>query len=160
MDTKYELTRRQARQAAAIYLYQYLIIKANDDNNKRSFDLAKFIQDNTMNMNEILEKSFRTRKPVYLLENDLFTEIVKQLNDIDNDIKVIDQNLSDEWVFDRLSYMEQAILLVAYTEFKLGKVEHKIIINEAIEIAKIYCDDDSYKFINKVLDSISGIKNN
>ena len=58
------------------------------------------------------------------------------------------------WHFERLSYVEQAILLEATSELKLGLNNKNVVIDEAITIAKEYCDDESYKFINGVLDNL------
>lgn len=54
----------------------------------------------------------------------------------------------------RLSYIDQAILLVGTSEYNLNKDNKKIIIDEAVRIAKEYSDDDSYKYINGVLDNL------
>lgn len=62
--------------------------------------------------------------------------------------------LLTKWTFDRLSYIEQAILLESASEIKLGLNNKNIVINEAIKITKEYCDEDSYKYINGVLDRI------
>ena len=57
-----------------------------------------------------------------------------------------------EWSFDRLGYVEQAILLLAASELETGDLDRAIIVNEAIELTKKYCDDAAYKLINGVLD--------
>lgn len=67
---------------------------------------------------------------------------------------LIISNLKDNWTIDRLHYTDHAILLLATFELKHTDVERQIIINEAIILAKKYCDDDIYKFINGVLDNI------
>lgn len=59
-----------------------------------------------------------------------------------------------EWRFDRLGYMEQAILLVACSELELGYQEKVIIMNEAVRLAKDFGDEASYKLINGVLDAL------
>jgi len=66
-------------------------------------------------------------------------------------ITMVEQNLVN-WEFARLSKVEQAILLLAVTEISEQIVEKPIVINEAITLAKTYCDEDSYKFINATLD--------
>ncbi len=58
------------------------------------------------------------------------------------------------WTFDRLNYVDQAILLEAVSEIRSGLNSKNIVIDEAIRIAKEYCDEDSYKYINGVLDNI------
>lgn len=62
--------------------------------------------------------------------------------------------LLTKWTFDRLSYIEQAILLESASEIKLGLNSKNIVINEAVKITKEYCDEDSYKYINGVLDKL------
>lgn len=59
-----------------------------------------------------------------------------------------------KWSFDRLSYVEQAILLEAVSEMKLQINDASVIIDEAIILAKEYCDEESYRYINGVLDNI------
>jgi N utilization substance protein B len=50
--------------------------------------------------------------------------------------------------------IERAILEMATAELLTTPVPKKVVINEAIEIAKIYGADQGYRFINGVLDSI------
>ena len=49
--------------------------------------------------------------------------------------------------------MEKAILRVAVFELKdCVDVPYRVVINEAIELAKSFAADDSHKFVNGVLD--------
>lgn len=75
---------------------------------------------------------------------------------IKNEDKYIDNISSNlnRWSFDRLSFIDQAILLVGASEYNLNKENKKIIIDEAVRIAKEYSDEDSYKYINGVLDRL------
>ena len=50
--------------------------------------------------------------------------------------------------------MEQAILLMACCELDLETAPKPIVIDEAITLAKKYCDDEAYKLINGVLDRL------
>ena len=83
---------------------------------------------------------------VTVLENDL---IINK----DNYIEEISLHLK-KWTFERLYYLEQAILLVATSEIKKEIASKNIIIDEAIRIAKMYCDEKSYQYINGVLDNL------
>lgn len=83
---------------------------------------------------------------INVIENDLI------LNK-DNYIQEISSHLR-KWTFDRLSYLEQAILLVACSEIKKEVASKNIVIDEAIRIAKEYCDEKSYQYINGVLDNL------
>ena len=74
----------------------------------------------------------------------------ENINDYITDISSYLKN----WTFDRLSYIDQAILLESYSEIK-SKINNKnIVIDEAIRIAKEYSNEDSYKYINGVLDNL------
>ena len=59
-----------------------------------------------------------------------------------------------KWSFDRLNLVEQAILLEGASEINVHEVDKPIIIDEAIILTKTYCDEDSYKYINGVLDNL------
>ncbi len=50
--------------------------------------------------------------------------------------------------------MELAILLVGCYELLETEQGKEVIINEAVELSKKYCDEDAYKFINGLLNKI------
>ena len=55
----------------------------------------------------------------------------------------------------KLSLVEKSILIIAFTEILFfDDIPLKVTINEAIELAKIYGSNESYKFINGVLDNL------
>jgi N utilization substance protein B len=54
---------------------------------------------------------------------------------------------------DDIDHVEKAILRVAIFELSdCQDVPYRVVINEAIELAKLFAADDSHKFINGVLD--------
>ncbi len=56
---------------------------------------------------------------------------------------------------EKITYVEKSILVIAATELVTDKTDVKVIINEAIEIAKSYGGSDSYIFINSILHKLS-----
>ena len=71
----------------------------------------------------------------------------------------INELLRDDWDFDRLSMLEQAILLISFQEILANDTPKAVVINEAITLAKKYCDDNSYNkpsAIKKVVDANPG----
>ena len=66
----------------------------------------------------------------------------------------IKKHLTATWEFERLGFVEQAILLMSAEELLHQDTDRAVVINEAVEIAKIYCDDDAPKLINGVLDQL------
>ena len=95
---------------------------------------------------ELLEKKNIDRDfAVKIIENcDKNKEII--LEKI-NSISSIDEK--------KLSLVEKSILIIALTEILFfDNIPLKVTINEAIELAKIYGSNESYKFINGVLDKL------
>ena len=78
--------------------------------------------------------------------------IIELLEDID---AMIDK-ASDGWSVKRLGKAELAILRLAVYEMKYDdEIPYKVAINEAVELAKIYCDEDAKAFINGVLSNVN-----
>ncbi len=68
--------------------------------------------------------------------------------------KIIKENLVN-WKFNRLSRVDLAILRISvYSLIFRDEIPPKVTIDEAVDIAKSFGNDDSYKFVNGVLDSI------
>ncbi len=64
--------------------------------------------------------------------------------------KIIENNLVD-WTLSRISKTDLAILRLAFYEIVYLQQPFKVIINEAVELAKRYSPDKSPAFINGVL---------
>ena len=66
------------------------------------------------------------------------------------------------WDFDRLVKIDKDIMRIAITELLyIEEVPHKVVVDEAIELAKKYSTEDSSSFINGVLAKViyeNGIK--
>lgn len=61
---------------------------------------------------------------------------------------------SKNWSVERMPVVDRCILRLACFELMDGEVKPKIIINEAIELAKKYSTDESGRFINAILDRV------
>ena len=72
--------------------------------------------------------------------------------------KQIEACLTEKWSYDRISKVNIAILEISIFEMLFLKTPYKVVINEAVEIAKAYGDAKSPSFVNGVLASI--VKNN
>ncbi|MBC7752724.1 MAG: transcription antitermination factor NusB [Moraxellaceae bacterium] len=66
------------------------------------------------------------------------------------------QEASRHWKIDRMASVDRNILRSAVFEMLHAKetIEPKIVINEAIEIAKVFGTQDSGSFVNGILDQI------
>ena len=63
---------------------------------------------------------------------------------------------SEHWRLERMTLVDRNLLRLAAFEllFKKGKVPPKVVINEALELAKRYGSEDSGAFVNGILDQI------
>ena len=59
-----------------------------------------------------------------------------------------------DWTLARLLKSDRIILRMAAFEIHHSDTPHKVVINEAVELAKQFSDDEHYKFINGVLSHI------
>ncbi|WP_414652936.1 transcription antitermination factor NusB [Humidesulfovibrio sp.] len=82
----------------------------------------------------------------------LFMGICEHLDDID---KVIGKH-SDHWKIGRIGKVELAILRLALFEILHRQdIPLKVAINEAIELAKAFGDENSRAFVNGILDAVA-----
>lgn len=59
------------------------------------------------------------------------------------------------WRLDRMAATDRAVLRVAVSELIFGREPYKVIINEAVDLAKKYGTEHSGGFVNGLLDSIA-----
>ena len=76
------------------------------------------------------------------------------INNLEKYKEEVAKHLKKGWSIDRLSKMELAILLVGCYELLETDQRKEVVINEAVELSKNYCDDDVYKFVNGILNKI------
>lgn len=77
-------------------------------------------------------------------------------------LELISQNLKEKWDISRVSKINLTLLKLATYEIMYTELPYKVVVNEAVEIAKKYGDDTSPAFINGVLANIikqTGIAN-
>ena len=66
----------------------------------------------------------------------------------------IEINLKSDWKIERISKMDLSILRLAIYEINYKELPYKVGINEAVELAKKYGEDNSKNFVNGILASI------
>lgn len=88
------------------------------------------------------------------IDSFLYTITIDAMKYKDIYIEKINHSLTQDWEFKRLGYVEQAILILACCELDLDVSPRAIVIDEAVTLAKKYCDEETYKLINGVLDHL------
>ena len=84
-------------------------------------------------------------------------EIISSVNDIAKRRDELDEQIVpflENWKFDRIGRCTLLVLRYAIWEMLYTTTPHTIVINEAIELAKCFAEQDSYKFVNGILDKI------
>lgn len=66
----------------------------------------------------------------------------------------IEKNLKSDWKLERISKIDLAILKLAVYELNYTEVPFKVVINEAVELAKKYGEESSKNFVNGILASV------
>ena len=126
------ISRREARFKIMTCLYQISLYKK---------EKLKYKIEDVLNSNEVSEEEF-----VCSLVNDIINH-EDELCDVAN--KYLKQ-----WTIDRLGYTDQAILKLGIYEIMFTDTDARVVINEALELAKQYSDDAVVKMINGVLDKV------
>ncbi|MBQ7789755.1 MAG: transcription antitermination factor NusB [Bacilli bacterium] len=127
-----KLTRTQAREKIMVILYQIdFYMKENIP-----YELEDVFKENL----EMDNKYVR----------DIVNGVLENLENIDNLITKYLEN----WDLDRLGKTDKAILRLATYEMVYYDTPKLVVINEAVELAKMYSDDKVVKLINAVLDKI------
>lgn len=100
---------------------------------------------------------------LFLEANEIEDEEVKEyLKDIlfgvseneDKIIELIKKNLKVNWEIERVSKINISLLKVAIYEMMYKNIPFKVAINEVVELAKKYSDEQGAPFVNGVLASI------
>lgn len=85
------------------------------------------------------------------LTNSIVAGVTKDLDEIDGIIK----NCAPEWPLEKISKIDLVILRIAVFELVYGtSIPNKVVIDEAVELAKEFGNDTSSKFVNGVLGSV------
>ena len=90
-------------------------------------------------------------------DSDYFRQIVRGVIKAQLDIDpLIDSSLNDGWPVGRIDATLRAILRAAVFELlKKTDTPPRVVINEYVDIAKAFHDDDSTRLVNGVLDAVA-----
>ncbi len=111
-------------------------------------------QINVYSLNKIEYNVDDIIKDVNPIDNEFVKDVVYGVITKKNEIDDIANSYLNKWTIDRLGNTDQAILRMSIYELLYTETPEIVVINEAIELAKLYSDDDVKKMINGVLDKI------
>jgi transcription antitermination factor nusB len=128
--------RRRARECAVQALYSWAV---------------------SQNSPEIVELNFMTEQDMKGVDTPYFRKLFRQTVENVETVERTMQGYLDRGLAE-LDPIEKAILRLAVYELQFeADVPYKVVINEAIEVAKVFGADESHKYINGVLDKIAPV---
>ncbi len=131
------------------------------NNTKENIRIREILMQAAFQM-ESTKNGSKEQLSVFLMNQDLtdeqyeyVTKVFLTLVDKIDDIDFLINRYSREWTTDRMIKTDLAILRLAICEMFFAK-EHPapIVINDAVNMAKKFSNEDSYKFINGILGNI------
>ncbi len=135
------MTRRQLREETFKALFQYEFYKDEEDGDLKARQMRFFVE-------EDMDFAADEKQREEIAER--VVEIAGYVDEIDARINEI----SDDWKTSRMNRVDLTLLRLAVYEMTVERLEEKIAINEAVELAKLYGTDDSGRFVNGVLGRI------
>lgn len=110
--------------------------------------------DASFNLDEVLERNV-TRYKETIEDIKFIRSLVVGVSKEAKNIDLMLQPLAPDWPIDQIARMDRVILRIgAYELLNSKEVPPKVVINEAVELAKAFGGDNSSKFINGVLGTL------
>ena len=116
------------------------------------YDFRVDCEDSDVDLKEILARNL-VRYEKTLDDKPFVESLVNGVTAINSKLDEIIQPIAPEWPIDQIARVDRTILRMAVYELtESGKdVPPKVVINEAVELAKAFGSDNSSKFVNGVL---------
>jgi N utilization substance protein B len=98
---------------------------------------------------QLFWKSARAADSTHKFASQLFEGAAAEAKSIDELV----EKLSENWRLDRLAAIDRSILRLAIYELRSGTAPPKVVIDEALELAKKFSSVDAPAFLNGILDA-------
>jgi transcription antitermination protein NusB len=117
-------------------------------------DFRQEVKDPGLKLDEVLERNIG-RYDETIEDKDFIAELVHGVHAMQTELDDIIRPVAPEWPIEQIARMDRVILRIGVYEllFEQG-VPPKVVINEAVELAKAFGGDNSSKFINGVLGTV------
>jgi N utilization substance protein B len=117
-------------------------------------DFRQEAGDDTLEVNEVLSRNI-SRYRETIEDTDFIHKLVDGVTKNQKNLDDTLQPLAPEWPISQIARMDRVVLRIgAYELTYATDVPPKVVINEAVELAKAFGGDNSSKFINGVLGSL------
>ena len=120
----------------------------------RKLCMTILYQIDVYNKNNIEYNTDEVISEVSEVDNEFIKEIVYGVITYKKELDELANKYLDGWTIDRLGNTDAAILRIGIFELLYTNTPEIVAINEAVELAKAYSDDNVRKMINACLDKI------
>ena len=117
-------------------------------------DFRRVAGDKTFDLKSVLERNIERYKAT-VDDKDFIVQLVNGVAKNEKKLDAELQPVAPEWPIDQIARMDRVVLRMGLYELKYNKdVPPKVVINEAVELAKAFGSENSSKFINGVLGTV------
>ena len=118
-------------------------------------DFLREVGDTNLVLDEVLERNI-ARYQETIDDKEFIENLVHGVNTHEQELDDVIRPVAPEWPIDQIARMDRMVLHIGVYEllYDDGKVPPKVVINEAVELAKAFGGDNSSKFVNGVLGTI------
>jgi len=117
-------------------------------------DFRRASEDTSFDLQEVLQRNI-TRYEATVDDTSFIEQLVAGVNKEQDALDKLLQPLAPEWPIDQIARMDRVVLRIgAYELTHDNGVPPKVVINEAVELAKAFGSTNSSKFINGVLGTL------
>ena len=117
-------------------------------------DFRRDVGDTSFDLHEVLERNAERYKEV-LEDKDFIVRIVKGVSARTSELDAVIIPIAPEWPIEQIARMDRVLLRMGIYELLFDNdAPPKVVINEAVELAKAFGGDNSSKFINGVLGTV------
>lgn len=114
-------------------------------------DFRRACADTDFNLDDVLKRNI-SRYSETIEDQDFIQKLVHGVTGKEEELDAALQPLAPEWPIDQIARMDRIVLRIGLYELKYEQgIPPKVVINEAVELAKAFGGDNSSKFINGVL---------
>lgn len=106
--------------------------------------------DSSVAIDDIMGRNIQRYKAM-VDDTDFIRDLVRGVAKSTSELDAILQPLAPEWPVDQIARMDRNILHIGLYELRNPGAPPKVVINEAVELAKAFGGDNSSKFVNGVL---------
>lgn len=121
------------RVAVFKFVYSVLISDLSKEETIKKFELE---------LKNTINDEYINTITLYFIENRSFLE------------QTLEKHILKNWTIDRVDFIDKSIIYASISEFKSCNVNKGIIIDQAVITAKKYGIENSYKFVNYILDKV------